>query len=69
MKSLYIAETWGPTRPLRLALGGSGSWPHRCHQVALKYTHPVPTPNPTSAPCFLLDCVSSVGPSTLGNKT
>lgn len=38
MQSLHIADTWGPTRPLNLALGGSGTGLHRCQQVPPKYT-------------------------------
>lgn len=42
--SLHVAETWGPNRSLGLALGGLGSWLHRCQQAAPKYAHPVPLP-------------------------
>ena len=42
--SLHVAETRGPNGSLGLALGGLGSWLHRCQQAAPKYAHPVPLP-------------------------
>lgn len=59
VQSVHIAETRGPTKPLRLALGGLGSGLHICQQEA---------PNHTAC-SLLLDSSSSMGPHALGNKT
>lgn len=50
--SLHVSATQGPTRPLRLTLGGLGSGLHRCQQVAPKI------PTLCLIPC---PCASSMG--------